>query len=83
MPDTDTDLWKRVSIIVVVVALISIMLNVYFYLSDNSEMPPCADDDDANNSNMSNMSNLSDENGTRMHKIAVVAVTAGSTTEID
>ncbi len=70
------------SIIVVVVALISIMLNVYFYLSDNSEMPSCADDD-ANNSNMSNMSNLSDENGTRMHKIAVVAVTAGGTTEID
>jgi len=71
-----------VSIIVVVVALISIMLNVYFYLSDNSEMLSCADDD-ANNSNMSNMSNLSDENGTRMHKIAVVVVTAGGTTGID
>ncbi len=82
MPDTDTDRWNIVSIVVVVVALISIMLNVYFYLSDDSEMPPCADDA-TNNSNMSNMSNLSDENGTRMHKIAVVVVTAGSTTEID
>ncbi len=70
------------AIVVVVVALISIMLNVYFYLSDNSEMPPCADDG-ANNSNMSNVSNVSDENETKMHKIAVVAVTAGSTTETD
>ncbi len=82
MPDTETDLWKMVAIVVVVVALISIMLNVYFYLPDNSEMPPCADIG-ANNSNLSNVSNVSDENKTKMHKIDVVAVTAGSTTEID
>ena len=71
-----------VLIAVVVVALISIMLNVYFYLSDNSEMPPCVDDG-ANNSNMSNVSNVSDDNETKMHRIAVVAITSGSTTEID
>ena len=82
MPDTNTDRWKMVAIVVVVVALISIMLNVYFYLPDNSEMPPRADIG-ANNSNMSNVSNVSDENETKMHKIAVVAVTPGSTTEID
>ena len=70
------------SIVVVAVALISIMLNVYFYSSDNSEMPPCVDSG-ANNSNVSNVSNVPDENETEMHKIAVVAVTAGSTTEID
>jgi len=82
MPDTDTDRWKRVSIVVVVVALISIVLNVYFYLSDDSEIPPSADSG-ANNSSVLNLSNLSDENKTQMHRIAVVAVTAGSTTEID
>ena len=82
MPDTDPDRWKMVAIVVVVIALISIMLNVYFYLPDDSEMPPCADIG-VNNSNRSNVSNVSDENETEMHKIAVVAVTAGSTTEID
>ena len=71
------------AIVVVVVALISIMLNVYFYLPDDSEMPPGVDDDGANNSNLSNVSNMSDENEMKMHRIAVVEITPGSTTEID
>ncbi|MEA1908991.1 MAG: hypothetical protein U9N43_08205 [Euryarchaeota archaeon] len=82
MPDINPDRWKIVSTVVVAVALISIMLNVYFYLPDDSKMPPCADDG-ANDFNVSNVSNMSDENETKMHKIAVVAVTAGSTTKID
>ena len=82
MPDINPDRWKIVSIVVVAVALVSIMLNVYFYLSDDSKMPPCADDG-ANNFNISNVSNLSDENETKMHRIAVVGVTPGGTTEID
>ena len=82
MPDTDTDRWKMVTIVVVVIALTSIMLNIHFYLNDNSETTPCANDDQANNSNMSHASNVSGENETTMHKIAVVGVTPGGTTEI-
>jgi hypothetical protein len=55
------------------------MLNVYFYLSAESEIVPSAN----NETNNSAVLNASDENETKMHRIARVVITPGDTTEID
>lgn len=68
-----------ISIVVILITLISIILNVYFYLSDDSEIAPRVND----NINRFNISNTSDENEIVMHRIARVTVTPGSTIEID
>ena len=80
-PDTEHNgnRWKTVSVVVILVALISVMLNVYFCLSEESEIAPIAN----NETNSSTVLNISDENEMRVHKIARVAITPGDTTEID
>ena len=80
-PDTEhnANRWKIVSIVAILIALISVMLNVYFYLSDESEIAPSAD----NETNNSTVLNTSDENEIGMHRIARVVITPGDTTEID
>ena len=80
-PDTEhnEDRWKIISIVAILIALISVMLNVYFYLSDESEIAPSAN----NETNHSAVLNASDENETKMHRIARVVITPGDTTEID
>jgi len=55
------------------------MLNVYFYLSDESEIAPSAD----NETNNSTVLNTSDENEIGIHRIARVVITPGDTTDID
>lgn len=78
MPDTK-DRWKLISIVTIFIALISIMLNVYFYLSDESEIVPSAD----NETNCSTILNTSDKNEMEMHRIARVIITPGDTIVID
>lgn len=92
MPDTEqkarkpqttqkSDRWKTISTAVILIAVISIMLNVYFCLSNGSGMASDAGNDTETDRFVA--PNTSDENGTEMHKIAVVAITPGSTTLID
>ena len=78
MPDTK-DRWKLISIVTIFIALISIVLNVYFYLSDDSELTSGVN----NETDCSNISNVSGESGAGIRKIARVAVTPGDTVEID
>jgi len=80
-PDTEhnNNRWKIISIVAILVALISVILNVYFYLSDNSEIAPS----DNNETNNSTVLNISDENGMGVHRIARVAITPGDTAEIE
>ena len=80
-PDTENNenRWKIISIVVILIALISVMLNVYFYLSDESEIAPSAN----NETNCSTVLNTSDEDEIGMHRIARVVITAGDTTEIE
>lgn len=81
MPNTERDKnrWKIVSIVAILIALISVILNVYFYLSGESEIAPGAN----NETNNFTVLNISDEDETGMHRIARVAITPGDTTEID
>jgi hypothetical protein len=65
----------------ILIAVISIMLNVYFCLSNGSGM--ASDAGCGNETDPFVALNTSDENETGMHKIAVVAITPGSTTLID
>ena len=76
-----SDRWKTISTAVILIATISILLNVYFCLSNGSGMAYDADND----SEIDHFAapNTSNENETKMHKIAVVAITPGSTTLID
>ncbi len=80
-PDTEHDgnRWKIISIVAILIALISVILNVYFYLSDESEIAPIAN----NETNNSTVLNISDEHEMGVHRIARVAITPGDTTEID
>ena len=80
-PDTEhnKNRWKILSIVAILIALISIILNVYFYLSDESEIVPSAN----NETNNSTVLHISDENEIGVHRIARVAITPGDTTEID
>ncbi len=80
-PDTEhnENRWKIISIVAILIALISVILNVYFYLSDESELTSGAD----NETNNSTVLNISDENEIGMHRIARVVITPGDTTEID
>ena len=80
-PDTEhnEDRWKIISIVAILIALISVILNVYFYLSDESELTSGAD----NETNNSTVLNISDENEIGMHRIARVVITPGDTIEID
>lgn len=80
-PDTEhtKNRWKIISIVAILIALISVILNVYFYLSDTSGIVPSAN----NKTNGSTVLNLSDENETGVHRIARVAITPGYTTKID
>ncbi|MCK4652499.1 MAG: hypothetical protein KAT13_05395 [Methanosarcinales archaeon] len=80
-PDTEHNehRWKLISIVVILIALISVILNVYFYLSDESELTPGANA----GTNHSTVLNISDENEMGMHRIARVVITPGDTTEID
>lgn len=70
-----------VSTAVILIAAISILLNVYLCLSDGSGMASDAGND--NETDHVATLNTSNENETKMHKIAVVAITPGSTTLID
>ena len=80
-PDTEhnENRWKIISIVAILIALISVILNVYFYLSDESEIASGAN----NETNHSTVLNTSDENEMEMHRIARVVITPGDTTEID
>ncbi len=80
-PDTENNenRWKIISIVVILIALISVMLNVYFYLSDESEIAPSAN----NETNCSTVLNTSDEDEIGMHRIARMVITPGDTTEIE
>jgi len=80
-PDTEhnKNRWKIISIVAILVALISVILNVYFYLSDEPEIEPSAN----NETNNSTVLNISNENGMGVHRIARVAITPGNTTIID
>ena len=80
-PDTEHNgsRWKIISIVAILIALISVILNVYFYLSDESELVSSADNETKN----STVLNTSDENETGVHRIARVAITPGDTIEID
>ncbi len=73
--------WKVVSTAVILIAAISILLNVYLCLSNGSGMASDAGND--NETDHFAAPNTSNENETEMHKIAVVAITPGSTTLID
>jgi hypothetical protein len=79
-PDTEhnENRWKIISIVAILIALISVILNVYFYLSDESEIVPSN-----NETNNSTVLNTSDENEIGMHRIARVVITPGDTIEID
>lgn len=81
MPDTEhkENRWKIISIVAILIALISVLLNVYFYLSDEPELTS----GDNNETNHSIVLNISDGHETGVHKIARVVVTPGDTTEID
>ncbi|HIE32253.1 MAG TPA: hypothetical protein EYP67_07760 [Methanosarcinales archaeon] len=83
MPDTEHNgnRWKIISIVLILIALISVTLNVHFYLSDESEIASGANNE-TNYSAMSNV-NVSDENETEMHRIARVVITPGDTIKID
>ncbi len=70
-----------VSTAVILIAAISILLNVYLCLSNGSGMASDAGND--NETDHFAALNTSNENETKMHKIAVVAITPGSTTLID
>ena len=70
-----------VSTAVILIAAISILLNVYLCLSDGSGMASDAGND--NETDHFVAPNTSNENETKMRKIAVVAITPGSTTLID
>ncbi len=59
--------------------MISVILNVYFYLSDESELTS----GDNNETNNSTVLNTSDENEMGIHRIARVVITPGDTTVID
>ncbi|MEA1894631.1 MAG: hypothetical protein U9N36_05420 [Euryarchaeota archaeon] len=80
-PDTEhtKNRWKILSIVAILIALISVILNVYFYLLDESEIVPS----DNNETNGSTTLNISDENETGVHRIARVAITPGDTIKID
>ena len=80
-PDTkhNGNRWKLVSVVAILIALISVVLNVYFYLSDESELTSGAN----NGTNHSTVLNISDENEMGMHRIARVVITPGDTTKID
>lgn len=80
-PDTEHNVnrWKIISIVAILIALISVILNVYFYLSDESELTSGAN----NETNHSTVLNISDETEMGMHRIARVVITPGDTTEID
>ena len=80
-PDTEHNgnRWKLVSVVAILIALVSVILNVYFCLSDASEIAPSAN----NETNYSTVLNISDENDMRMHRIARVVITPGDTTKID
>jgi flagellar basal body-associated protein FliL len=81
MPGTEHNgnRWKIISIVAILIALISVILNVYFYLSDESEIAPGAN----NETDHSTVLNISDENEMGVHRIARVVITPGDTTEID
>ncbi len=70
-----------ISTFLILIAVISIMLNVYLCLSNGSGM--ASDAGNGNETDRFVALNTSDENETGMHKIAVVAITPGSTTPID
>jgi flagellar basal body-associated protein FliL len=82
-PDTEhkENRWKIISIVAILIALVSVILNVYFYLLDESEIAPSAN----NETNHSTVLNISDENKTEIHRIARVVITPGDgdTTKID
>ncbi len=80
-PDTEYNgnRWKIISIVAILIALISVILNVYFYLSDESDIASGAN----NETNHSTVLNISDETEMEMHRIARVVITPGDTTEID
>ena len=81
MPNTEhnENRWKIIAIVVILIALISIVLNVYFYLSDESELTSGAN----NETNNSTVLNRSDENEIGIHRIARVVITPGDTIVID
>jgi len=81
MPNTEhnRNRWKIIAIVVILIALISIILNVYFYLSDETELTS----GDNNETNNSTVLNISDEHETGVHRIARVVITPGDTTVID
>lgn len=81
MPNTEHNgnRWKIISIVAILIALISVILNVYFYLSDEPE--PASEDN--NETNHSIVLNISDGHEMGVHKIARVVVTPGDTTEVD
>jgi flagellar basal body-associated protein FliL len=80
-PDTEhnKNRWKIISIVAILIALISVILNVYFYLSDEPELTSGAN----NETNHPVVLNASGENKTGMHRIARVVITPGDTTVID
>jgi hypothetical protein len=80
-PDTEhnENRWKIISIVAILIALISVILNVYFYLSDESELTSGAN----NETNNSTVLNMSDENEMGIHRIARVVITPGDTIVID
>ncbi|MEA1906336.1 MAG: hypothetical protein U9N12_05205 [Euryarchaeota archaeon] len=93
MPDTEqkarkpqkiqkSDRWKTISAAVILIAAISIMLNIYLCLSNGSGVASNAGNDDETD-HFAAPNNTSNENETEMHKIAAVAITPGSTTLID
>ena len=71
--------WKIIAIVVILIALISIILNVYFYLSDESELTSGAN----NETNNSTVLNTSDEHEIGIHRIARVVITPGDIIVID
>ena len=81
MPNTEHNgnRWKIISIVAILIALISVILNVYFYLSDEPELTS----GDNNETNHSIVLNISDEHETGVHRITRVVVTPGDTVVID
>ena len=78
-PYINENRWKIIAIVVILIALISIILNVYFYLSDESELTSGAN----NETNNSTVLNMSDETEMGIHRIARVVITPGDTIVID
>ena len=78
MPNTDSR-WKSVAVVAALIVLVSIAVNVYFYLSDESEIASGVN----NTTNNLTILNISDKNETGVHRIARVAVTPGNTISID